>query len=204
MTRQLAGMCLLAGLAMGLAAIGWTEQQKQREAWSPPSIDEVVKPARRPLTPEEAEKMVKWITDAISLKGWSLDRKNAIRALGDIIGHVAVIPVLEKIARDQQENKDICAAAVWAIARIPDEQAIEALIGILDEAEKTLKQNPKDKRAREVYGAAEEMLRRLLGLPIHLIDSKKSMAENYRDYWEKVQEKIDLRKSVHSLKALTH
>ncbi|MEM2079759.1 MAG: hypothetical protein QW104_03635, partial [Nitrososphaerota archaeon] len=63
---------------------------------------------------------------------------------------------------------------------------------------------PKDKRAREVYGAAEEMLRRLLGLPIHLIDSKKSMAENYRDYWEKVQEKIDLRKSVHSLKALTH
>lgn len=202
MRRQLVGIWLLASSVMCLATIGWA--QERQKAWKPPSIDELVKPARRPLTPEEAEKMVKWITDAISLKGWSLSREQAVFALGDEIGHVAVIPVLEKIARDWQEDKDIRATAVRAIARIPDEQAIEVLIGILDEAEKALKQNPKDGGAREVYGAAEEMLSRLLALPIHLIDSKKSMAENYRDYWEKVQEKIDLRKSVHSLKALTH
>jgi HEAT repeat protein len=124
--------------------------------------------------------------------------------IGDIIGHVAVIPVLERIARDQKENEYIRAAAVRAIALIPDEQAIEVLIGILDEAEKAFKQNPKDAGAREVEGAAWEVLGRLLGLPIEEIDSKKSKADNIRSYWRKVRNKIDLRKSVYVLKALTH
>lgn len=207
MTRQLAGMCLLAGLVMGLAAIGWAgEEQEVKKAPSKlPPIDELVKPARRPLTPEEAEKMVKWITDAISLKGWSVSRRDAIHALGDLIGHVAVIPVLEKIARDRQEHKFIRATAVRAIACIPDEQAIEVLIGILDEAEKDLKTNPKDQAAEEVRFAAKEMLFRLLAPPVDFPDPRKTWAENFRLYWEKVKKKkIDLRKSVYSLKLLIH
>lgn len=202
MRRQLTGIWLLAGLVMCLAAIGWTEEQQK--AWNPPSIDELVKPARRSLTPEEAEKMAKWITDAISLKGWSVSRWKAIHALGDEIGHVAVIPVLEKIARDRQEDKDICATAVRAIACIPDEQAIEVLIGILDGAEKDLKTNPKDQAAAEVMFAAKEMLSRLLAPSVDFPDPRKTWAENFRLYWERVKKKIDLRKSVYSLKLLIH
>jgi len=91
-----------------------------------------------------------------------------------------------------------------SLARVADEEAIEALIRILDEAEKALKQNPKDAGAREVKGAASEMLWRLLGMPIEEIDSKKSAAENFRAYWEKVRKKIDLRESVYVLKVLTY
>jgi hypothetical protein len=48
------------------------------------------------------------------------------------------------------------------------------------------------------------MLWRLLGMPIEEIDSKKSAAENFRAYWEKVRKKIDLRESVYVLKVLTY
>lgn len=199
MKRQLMGIWLLTGLVMCLGATGWVEegQEAKKVPSELPPIDKLVKPARRSLTPEEAEKMVKWMTDAISIKGWSIPREQAIRALGREIGHVAVIPVLEKIARDRQENKNIRATAVRAIACIPDEQAIEVLIGILDEAEKDLKTNPKDRAADEVMFAAKEMLFRLLAPPVDFPDPQlKTWAENFRIYWEKVKKKIDLRKQV--------
>jgi hypothetical protein len=206
MRRQLTRIWLLTGLVMCLGATGWAEEGQEVGKAPPklPPIDELVKPARRSLTPEEAEEMAKLITNAISLKGWSLERINAIRALGDIIGHVAVIPVLEKIARDRQENKYIRATAVRTIARIPDEQAIEVLIGILDEADKDLKINPKDQAAEEVRFAAKEMLFRLLAPPVDFPDPRKTWAENFRLYWGKVRKKIDLRKSVYVLKVITY
>ncbi len=206
MAGQLMGKWIPIGLVMCLIATGWVEEgQKAKKVPSElPPIDELVKPARRPLTSEEAEKMVKWIIDAISLKGWSVSRREAIRALGNEIGHVAVIPVLEKIARDQREDKNIRATAVRAIACIPDEQAIEVLIGILDEAEKNLKTNPKDQAAEEVMFAAKEMLFRLFAPPVDFPDPRKTWAENFRLYWESVKKKIDLRRSVFSLKFMSH
>ena len=170
-------------------------------------VERLVKPARRPLSPEEAQWMAELIAKALSPKERgkpSLPREEAIFALGDKIGHVAVIPILEQIARDREEYKFIRRTAVMSLARVADEEAIEALIRILDEAEKALKQNPKDAGAREVEGAASEMLFRLLGMPIQGIDSKKSKAENLRAYWEKVRKKIDLRKSVYVLKVITY
>ncbi len=196
------GTWLLVGLIVCLSAFVSAGQEQKEGKF--PSLDELVKPARRALSSEEVEKMAKLLVDAISLKGWSITREKAIRALGDEIGHVAVIPILEKIARDLEEHEDIRATAVRAIAHVPDEQAVEVLISLLDEAEKALNQNPKDKGAREVYGSDEEMLRRLIALPTHLIDSKKSMAENYRLYWEKVKRKIDLRKRVFVIKIFIH
>lgn len=202
MVRHLKGTWLLIGLVLWLLINSLAEEQRKEKEI--PLIDKLVKPARRPLTSEEVEKMQKLITNATSLKGWSLLRREAILALGNEIGHIAVIPVLEKISRDQQDDKDIRATAIRALACIPDEQAIEILIELLEEAEKTLKQNPKDEGAREVYGAAEEMLRHLIRLPTHLIDSKKSMTQNYKDYWEREKKKINLRERVFLLKILSH
>jgi len=205
---------MMVGLfVLCLFAFGWADKGGEKKEG--PSIKELVekeverlvKPARRPLSPEEAQWMAELIAKALSPKERgkpSLPREEAIFALGDKIGHVAVIPILEQIARDREEYKFIRRTAVMSLARVADEEAIEALIRILDEAEKALKQNPKDAGAREVEGAASEMLFRLLGMPIQEIDSKKSKAENLRAYWEKVRKKIDLRKSVYVLKVITY
>jgi len=205
---------MMVGLfVLCLFAFGWADKGGEKKEG--PSIKELVekeverlvKPARRPLSPEEAQWMARLIAKALSPKERgkpSLPREEAIFALGDKIGHVAVIPILEQIARDREEYKFIRRTAVMSLARVADEEAIEALIRILDEAEKALKQNPKDAGAREVEGAASEMLFRLLGMPIQEIDSKKSKAENLRAYWEKVRKKIDLRKSVYVLKVITY
>ena len=206
---------MMVGLfVLCLFAFGWADKGGEKKEG--PSIKELVekeverlvKPARRSLSPEEAQRMARLIAEVLSPKErekwWSLPRKKAIFALGDEIGHVAVIPILEQIARDREEHEFIRSTAVRSLARVADEEAIEALIRILDEAEKALKQNPKDAGAREVEGAASEMLFRLLGMPIQEIDSKKSKAENLRAYWEKVRKKIDLRKSVYVLKVITY
>jgi hypothetical protein len=205
---------MMVGLfVLCLFVFGWADKGGEKKEG--PSIKELVekeverlvKPARRPLSPEEAQWMAELIAKALSPKERgkpSLPREEAIFALGDKIGHVAVIPILEQIARDREEYKFIRRTAVMSLARVADEEAIEALIRILDEAEKALKQNPKDAGAREVEGAASEMLFRLLGMPIQEIDSKKSKAENLRAYWEKVRKKIDLRKSVYVLKVITY
>jgi len=205
---------MMVGLfVLCLFAFGWADKGGEKKEG--PSIKELVekeverlvKPARRPLSPEEAQWMAELIAKALSPKERgkpSLPREEAIFALGDKIGHVAVIPILEQIARDREEYKFIRRTAVMSLARVADEEAIEALIRILDEAEKALKQNPKDAGAREVEGAASEMLFRLLGMPIQEIDSKKSKAENLRAYWEKVRKKIDLMKSVYVLKVITY
>jgi len=214
--KEIKGIQVMVGLVvLCLLAFGWADKGDGKKEG--PSIKELiekeierlVKPARRPLSPEEAQEMARLIAEALSPKErekwWSLPRREAIFALGDKIGHVAVIPILEQIARDQEEYKFIRSTAVRSLARVADEEAIEALIRILDEAEKALKQNPKDAGAREVEGAAWEVLGRLLGrLPNEEIDLKKSAAENIRAYWEKVRKKIDLRKSVYVLKVLTH
>jgi hypothetical protein len=197
---------MIVGLVvLCLFAFGWAEEDKQKPLEE--HIATLVKPARRPLIPEEAQRMAELLVKALSPKERgkpSLTREEAIFALGDEIGHVAVIPILEQIARDREEYKFIRRTAVMSLARVADEEAIEALIRILDEAEKALKQNPKDAGAREVKGTASEMLFRLLGMPIEEIDSKKSAAENFRAYWEKVRKKIDLRESVYVLKVLTY
>ena len=209
---MMVGLFVLCLFVLCLLAFGWADKGEKEEG---PSIKELiekeverlVKPARRPLSPEEAQWMAELIAKALSPKERgkpSLPREEAIFALGDKIGHVAVIPILEQIARDREEYKFIRRTAVMSLARVADEEAIEALIRILDEAERTLKQNPKDAGAREVEGAAWEVLGRLLGLPNEEIDPKKSKAENIRAYWEKVRKKIDLRERVYLLKTLTH
>jgi hypothetical protein len=206
--KEVKGTWMMVGLVvLCLFAFGWAEEDKQKNLSLEERIAKLVKPARRPLIPEEAKWMAELIAKALSPKERgkpSLTREEAIFALGDEIGHVAVIPILEQIARDREEYKFIRRTAVMSLARVADEEAIEALIRILDEAEKALKQNPKDAGAREVKGAASEMLWRLLGMPIEEIDSKKSAAENFRAYWEKVRKKIDLRESVYVLKVLTY
>ena len=127
---------LMLGLVvLSLFAFGWADKGDEKKEG--PSVEELVKkkveqlvkPARRPLSPEEAQWMVRLIAEALSPKErekwWSLPRREAIFALGDKIGHVAVIPILEQIARDQEEYKFIRSTAVRSLARVADEEAIE-------------------------------------------------------------------------------
>jgi len=102
---------MMVGLVvLCLFAFGWAEEDKQKNLSLEERIAKLVKPARRPLIPEEAKWMAELIAKALSPKERgkpSLTREEAIFALGDEIGHVAVIPILEQIARDREEYKFI-------------------------------------------------------------------------------------------------
>jgi hypothetical protein len=52
--------------------------------------------------------------------------------------------------------------------------------------------------------AAKEMLFRLLAPPVDFPDPRKTWAENFRLYWEKIKKKIDLRKQVFLLIFTSH